>query len=187
MAYKLKPNYHFANTSATGIDKVPVGRLIVVEDYGNYNEIKWLRKISNSLHDSNGNVIGTLNGTHTINDALTYLCLNSPFDTKRDIASSYSKDEVDSMLSVKAASADVYTKTVVDQTFRKLIDSYTSTEVDALIDGIRKNDTGIYQHANTINQSFTINDLHNGFSIGPVTLGDNVQITIPDGSCWEII
>jgi len=33
MGYQRKPNYHFSDKNATGIDKVPAGRVVIIEDY----------------------------------------------------------------------------------------------------------------------------------------------------------
>ncbi len=33
MSYSRKPNYHFNDKTATGVDKVPVGRIVIVEDF----------------------------------------------------------------------------------------------------------------------------------------------------------
>jgi len=35
MGYSRKPNYHFKSKDETGIDKVPEGRIVVIEDYEN--------------------------------------------------------------------------------------------------------------------------------------------------------
>jgi len=45
MAYNRKPNYHFKTKNDTGIDKVPVGRMIIVEDFD--GEIKAFIKKAN--------------------------------------------------------------------------------------------------------------------------------------------
>jgi hypothetical protein len=104
MSYKLKPNYHFANGSQTGINKVPVGRFVVVESFGNYNEIKWYKKANDT---------GLTDAT-TIDQAVSAGNLVSPIDVKRNIADSYSITEVDSALSLKANSADVYGRAETD-------------------------------------------------------------------------
>lgn len=190
MAYKLKPNYHFANTSELGIDKVPVGRFIIIEDYGPLNEIKWFKKTSNTLIDDYDNVYGYLDSTSTINDALTGNSIHSPLDLKRDILDSYSQTEVDSMLSVKANSADVYTSTETEALLSNKANSadvYTQTEINSIIDDAIKNDSGIYQHSNILSASVTIEDNHNAMSVGPLTLSDNIVITIQNNSVWEII
>ena len=46
MAYKIKPNYHFKTKDDTGIDAVPVGRIVVVEDYE--GSVKTFNKIGNT-------------------------------------------------------------------------------------------------------------------------------------------
>lgn len=33
MGYQRKPNYHFSDKNATGIDKVPEGRVVIIDDY----------------------------------------------------------------------------------------------------------------------------------------------------------
>lgn len=179
MAYKLKPNYHFANTDSVGIDKVPVGRLIVVEDYGNQHEIKWLRKVSNYGLDE----------TTTINEAITLNGLNSPLDAKRDFSDSYSITEVDSMLTLKRDVSDSYDKTEVDLALslkRDIEDSYDKTEIDTALSNIQFNVAGIYEHANLISNSYAIKAGNNAMSVGPITIGE-VTISIPNGSVWTII
>lgn len=161
MAYKLKPNYHFTNGAQTGINKVPVGRFVIVESYGSNSEIKWFKKISNT----------NLTDTTTIDQAVALGNLNSPTDSKRDIADSYSITEVDSALSLKAAIADVYYR----------------PETDAMVNNVRYNNDGIVQHANLIEQSVTVFPNFNAVSISPIKLADNVTITISDGSVWKII
>jgi hypothetical protein len=179
MAYKLKPNYHFINTDSVGIDKVPVGRLIVVEDYGNQHEIKWLRKVSN---------IG-LDETTTINEALTLNGIDSPFDTKRDFTDSYSITEVDSILTNKRDISDCYDKIEVDLALslkRDIEDSYIKNEIDAMLSSVQFNTVGIYEHANLISNNYTIKTGNNAMSVGPITIGE-VTISIPNGAVWIII
>ena len=161
MAYKLKPNYHFTNGAQTGINKVPVGRFVIVESYGSNSEIKWFKKISNT----------NLTDTTTIDQAVAAGNLNSPTDSKRDIADSYSITEVDSALSLKAAIADVYYR----------------PETDAMVNNVRYNNDGIVQHANLIEQSVTVFPNFNAVSVSPIRLADNITITISDGSVWKII
>jgi len=50
MAYNRKPNYHFRDKNQTGIDKIPLGRMIIVEDYD--GEVKTFLKKSNTGIDS---------------------------------------------------------------------------------------------------------------------------------------
>lgn len=161
MAYKLKPNYHFTNGAQTGIDKVPVGRFVIVESFGNYNEIKWYKKTSNT----------NLSDTTTIEQAVTLGNLVSPTDSKRDISDSYSITEVDSALSLKADTANVYDR----------------VETDAMVESVRNNQTGIIQQVNTISQSVTIPSTNNAASISPIKIADNVTITIGNGAVWKII
>lgn len=187
MAYKLKPNYHFASLTELGIDKVPIGRFIVIEDYGPLHEVKWFKKTTNNLRDSQGNIIGVLSSSTTIGDAITYKSIESPLDAKRNVEDSYSSTEIDSMLTTKVNSIDVYLKDDCDDKFRTIIDSYNITEVDSIIDGIKRNDSGIYQHANVITTSSTIENYHNAFSVGPIVLSNGIIITIPNGSVWQLI
>ena len=46
MAYNRKPNYHFKTVNDTGIDEVPVGAFIVVEDFN--GESKTFTKTSDT-------------------------------------------------------------------------------------------------------------------------------------------
>ena len=39
MSYKRKPNYHFASKTETGLDNVPLGRVVVCEDYDGATKI----------------------------------------------------------------------------------------------------------------------------------------------------
>lgn len=61
MAYVRKPNYHFRTKLDTGIDKVPNGRVVVVEDFDGV--VKTFVKSTNT----------GLTGTSTIVDAITGL------------------------------------------------------------------------------------------------------------------
>jgi hypothetical protein len=187
MTYKLKPNYHFADTTELGIDKIPIGRLVIIEKYGPNEEIKWFKKVTHNLRDEQGNVIGTLNSTHTINDALTYRCIEAPLDKKADITSVYSQTEVDSMLTTKANADEVYTKGDVDITFRRIDDSYSATTVDSMLDNIAVNPKGIIQQANAITADVEIEYGNNAASLGPLTINNNVTVTIANGSVWTII
>ena len=47
MPYSRKPNYHFKTKNDTGIETVPVGRVIVVEDFD--GEIKTFIKSNNNF------------------------------------------------------------------------------------------------------------------------------------------
>ena len=187
MAYKLKPNYHFADTSQLGIDKIPNGRLIIIEDYGPDHSVKWLRKISQNLKDDNGNIIGTLDSTHTVNDALTYKCIEAPLDKKADITSVYSMTEIDAALSSKANTASVYTKTYIDSTFRTIIDSYAATEIDSMFDNASVNPSGVIQQSAMILDDVIIEYGNNAVSVGPLTIANDKSVTITDGSEWLII
>ena len=138
MAYKLKPNYHFASGEETGIDKVPLCRFIIVESFGNSNEIIWFKKVTNIMTDSNGSVIGTLTSDNTINDAYQYNCLKNEFDTKRDVADSYSITEIQALQSLYRELADSYSITECDESFRRIEDSHTIQEVDAMVNEKQK-------------------------------------------------
>jgi hypothetical protein len=186
MAYKLKPNYHFSDMGQTGIDKIPVGRFIVVEDVGNENEIKWYKKVSNNLLDSEGEIIEALDGTHTLNDAIGNFAIVAPLDEKRDVSDSYSQTEVDSMLTVKADLSeldDYYTQTESDAAFRRADDSYSMTTIDSLL----LNPTGIVESAATISADYNISEGSNAMSLGPIVIDDNVTVNIPNNSVWQII
>lgn len=187
MAYKLKPNYHFADTTQLGIDKIPSGRLIIVEDYGPNHDIKWFRKLTNNLRDDNNNIIGTLDSTHTVNDALTYKCIEAPLDKKADITSVYSMTEIDGALSSKADATDVYTKVDVDGTFRTIADSYTITDIDSMFDNASVNPSGVIQQSNTITTDVVIEYGNNAVSVGPITIANDKSVEITDGSEWLII
>lgn len=160
MAYKLKPNYHFATENETGIDKVPVGRFIIVDDYGAGN-IRWFRKENNT----------GLSPTTTIATALDNGNLVDPITDKRDVSDSYSIAEVDGALSTKADSANVYTK----------------AETDALISDVELNTDGIIQQSNSILSDITILDNNNAMSIGPINIADGITVTLGDNSVWQII
>lgn len=187
MAYKLKPNYHFENTSSLGLDKVPVGRFVIVEDVGPNNEIVWYKKVSQDLRDVEGVVIGTLDETHTINDALTYNCIISPLDLKVNRDEVYTITEIDSMLTLKADAATTYSKNDVDSTFRTITDSYSVAQVDAIINETSKNPTGIIQQSNLIDTNTEIEYGNNAASFGPITINDNVEVLVNDESEWQII
>jgi len=130
MAYKLKPNYHFSDMDQTGIDKVPVGRFIIVEDVGNENEIKWYKKVSDELLDELGDPDGQLDGTSTLTDALNGQAIEAPLDYKRDITDSYSITETDSILTLKRDITDSYSISDVDSNFRRIDDSYSMDEIN---------------------------------------------------------
>jgi hypothetical protein len=85
MAYKRKPNYHFATKLETGIDMVPLGRIVVCEDYDGV--MKFF-----ILEDKTGITAGT-----TIEQALAALNL-------KDIASkSYVDTEISTLSAGKLA------------------------------------------------------------------------------------
>ncbi len=45
----------------------------------------------------------------------------------------------------------------------------------------------IYENAQSITTSYTLTTSKNGFSVGPITLGGGVVITVPSGSRWAVI
>lgn len=187
MAYKLKPNYHFADTSELGIDKIPVGRLIIVEDYGINHEIKWFKKLTQDLKDEYGTVIGTLNSTHTVNDALTYKCIEAPLDKKVDITAVYSMTEIDALAASKANVSDVYTIQDVDGAFRTIADSYSITDIDSMFDNAAVNPSGVIQQSAMIMSDVVIEYGNNAVSVGPLTIANDKSVEITDGSEWLII
>jgi hypothetical protein len=187
MAYKLKPNYHFANVDELGIDKVPLGRIVVVEDYGVNNEVKWFKKVSNELRDIEGNSIGILDETHSINDAQTFLAIESPLDEKADVNDIYTQTEIDSMASLKADLLEVYTKEQAEFEFRRITESYDISEIDSILDGVSKNSTGIIQQSASVNSDVEIEYGNNAASLGPILLENGVTVTVNDGSVWQII
>jgi len=93
MAYVRKPNYHFKNKLETGIDKVPNGRVVVVEDYD--GQVKTFVKENNTGLTFTSTIVGAQSASNI-----------------KDMSNS------DNMLSLGAGSnidtqaADVYTKTV---------------------------------------------------------------------------
>jgi len=75
MAYISKPNIHFANKLSTGIDKVPNGMMVIIEDYD--GTIKSFIKNNNTnitsttqiqdLFDSNGNALSSIKDVTSTN------------------------------------------------------------------------------------------------------------------------
>ena len=45
----------------------------------------------------------------------------------------------------------------------------------------------IYENAQSISTSYTLTTSKNGFSVGPITLGGGVVITVPSGSRWVVL
>ena len=50
-----------------------------------------------------------------------------------------------------------------------------------------KADFPIQLNTQTINANYTIPSGYNGMSAGPITIANNVVVTIPDGSSWSIV
>jgi hypothetical protein len=44
----------------------------------------------------------------------------------------------------------------------------------------------IFENALTISASYTMTTSKNGFSVGPITLGNGVAVTVPSGQRWLI-
>ena len=51
MAYNRKPNYYFDTKNSIGVDEIPLGRVIVVEDFDGYTR-KYLKKNNTGLTES---------------------------------------------------------------------------------------------------------------------------------------
>lgn len=183
MAYKLKPNYHFSNGSQLGINKVPIGRLIIVESYGNSNEILWFKKVSNNIFDSSGNIIGLLSDSSTIIDAVNGFSLINPLSV---IVDTYTKTEIESMTSLYRTIADSFSVQDSYNTFRAITDSYSLEELDLILTNIKNNESGIIQYKKMISNDYTILEGYDAISYGPIIV-DNVTITISDNSVWKII
>lgn len=45
----------------------------------------------------------------------------------------------------------------------------------------------IYENAQSVTSSYTLTTSKNGFSVGPITIGASVVVTIPSGSRWAIL
>ena len=45
----------------------------------------------------------------------------------------------------------------------------------------------IYENAVTVSSDYTLSTNKNGMSVGPVTLGTGVTVTIPSGQRWVIL
>lgn len=45
----------------------------------------------------------------------------------------------------------------------------------------------IYENAQSVTTSYTLTTSKNGFSVGPITLGSGVVVTVPSGSRWAIL
>ena len=45
----------------------------------------------------------------------------------------------------------------------------------------------IYENAVTVSSDYTLSTNKNGMSVGPVTIGTGVTVTIPSGQRWVIL
>jgi hypothetical protein len=45
----------------------------------------------------------------------------------------------------------------------------------------------IYENAQSVTSSYTLTTSKNGFSVGPISLGSGVVVTVPSGSRWAIL
>lgn len=45
----------------------------------------------------------------------------------------------------------------------------------------------IYENATTISSNYTLTTTYNGMSVGPITIGSGVTVTIPSGQRWVIL
>jgi len=90
MAYNRKPNYHFKTKNDTGIDKVPVGRQIIIEDYDGDGSgiIKRFTKKGNLGIDSISTIGDAINNEMVIPD-------QDIIDIKND---TYTKNDVDGII-----------------------------------------------------------------------------------------
>jgi len=46
---------------------------------------------------------------------------------------------------------------------------------------------GLFEHANTISEDYTITSGNNAMSAGPVTVDTGYSVTVPSGSVWTIV
>ena len=93
MAYSKKPTYSFPDINSTGINKIPQGRIITVDDYSSGKPKMFLTNNLQSLSDRS-----------KISDAINQgLLIENP-----------DKDEVNNLLNTKANQATTYTKTEVN-------------------------------------------------------------------------
>lgn len=132
MAYELKPVYYFEDGNATGIDEIPLSRIVIVQDY--LGETRWFVK-----HTNDG-----LNSTSTIFEAITAKNITSPLDEKanagdiyttteaeatfRTIVNSYSKEETEALSADKVSSntiSTIWTGTQVEYDALGLYDDNT--------------------------------------------------------------
>jgi len=47
--------------------------------------------------------------------------------------------------------------------------------------------TPFWLNPKTVSTSFTVPDTHNALSIGPITVGDGISVTVTSGAVWTII
>ena len=71
---------------------------------------------------------------------------------------------------------------ITEQTF----EGYTDGEWGPLSGGGAIEDL-FFENARTITQNYTISATRNTMTIGPITIEDNVTVTIPDGARWVIL
>ena len=47
--------------------------------------------------------------------------------------------------------------------------------------------TPFWLNPKTVSASFTVPNTHNALSIGPITVGDGISVTVSSGAVWTII
>ncbi len=47
--------------------------------------------------------------------------------------------------------------------------------------------TPFWLNPKAVTASFTVPDTHNALSIGPITVGDGISVTVSSGAVWTII
>jgi hypothetical protein len=47
-------------------------------------------------------------------------------------------------------------------------------------------DKAIFWNAQTINENITIVGTHNGWTVGPITVGNGYAVTVSDGARWVV-
>jgi hypothetical protein len=45
----------------------------------------------------------------------------------------------------------------------------------------------VYENGQTITSNYTMSNLKNGFSVGPITVDPGVVVTVPSGSRWLVM
>lgn len=53
--------------------------------------------------------------------------------------------------------------------------------------GSNSTESGLYEHAATINFNYEIKSGNNALSAGPVTVASGVTVTVPTGSTWTVV